>query len=349
MILVTGGAGFIGTNLVNFLLRKNEKIILLDNLSIPTGKKNLQSTHNHKNLKFFRGNIGDKKIVEKILKKYRPKTIINVAAETHVDQSIKYPQKFISSNILGVYNLLECARRYVSENNKIKKSSFRFIHISTDEVFGSLKKNEKPFGEKNRYIPSNPYSASKAAADHLVNAWHVTYNLPTIVTNCSNNYGPYQYFEKLIPLTIIRALSENKIPIYGKGNQIRDWLYVEDHCSAIYTVLKKGKVGSSYNIGGGCEKKNLSTVKAICKYLDKVRPRKSGKKYSELILFIEDRPGHDFRYAISSRKMFREFKWKPKVNFSAGLEKTINWYLENIDWVNISKNSVFKNWEKTQY
>ena len=349
MILVTGGAGFIGTNLVKFLLQKKHKVLVLDNLLIQTGKNNISPFKKNNNFFFSKGDIGNKLTVKNILKKYKPTYIINLAAETHVDKSIKDPNKFIKSNIVGVLNLLECSREYWNKLDLKKKKEFRFLHISTDEVFGSLKKNEKPFSEENKYYPSSPYSASKASADHLVNAWNITYKLPTLISNCSNNFGPYQYFEKLIPLTIINAINEKEIPVYGNGKQIRDWLFVNDHCLAIYKLLKKGKIGETYNIGGKSEKTNLETIKEICNYLDIIKPRKNKKKYKELITHVNDRPGHDERYGVSIKKINNHLNWKPLNNFKDSIKKTVDWYLLNQNWLSNSESVEFKKWLKIQY
>ena len=349
MILVTGGAGFIGTNLVNFLLQKKYKVLVLDNLSLQTGKNNILTFKKNKDFFFLKGDINNKIIVKDIFKKYKPTYVINLAAETHVDKSIKNPNKFIKSNIVGVLNLLECSREYWNKLDLKSQKDFRFLHISTDEVFGSLSKNEKSFSELNKYYPSSPYSASKASADHLVNAWNITYKLPTLISNCSNNFGPYQYFEKLIPLTIINAICEKEIPVYGNGKQIRDWLFVNDHCLAIYKLLKKGKVGQTYNIGGESEKTNLETIKEICIYLDTIKPRNNNKKYHELIKHVKDRPGHDERYAVSIKKIKNDLKWKPLSNFKDSIKQTVDWYLLNQEWLKKSESSEFKRWLKLQY
>ncbi len=348
MILVTGGAGFIGVNFVKYLSKFNTDIVALDNLSIPTGTKNIKSIK-QKNFHFVKGSLLNKKILQKIFTKYKPICIVNFAAETHVDRSISNPKNFINSNIIGLFNLLEISKNYFAKLESSKKRSFKFLHISTDEVYGSLKKKDISFKETNKYYPNSPYSASKAAADHLVYAWYKTYNFPSLITNCSNNYGPYQYYEKLIPLTILKALNGENIPIYGSGKQVRDWLYVYDHCSAIHKVLKKGKKGETYNIGGNNQQTNLETVSMICGYLDKVYPRKDNKSYKDQITFVKDRPGHDFRYAVNNNKIKRELNWKPKYSFSHGIKLTVDWYLSNMDWLESSKNKKFKKWEISHY
>ena len=331
-ILVTGGAGFIGGNFIIKQLNKiNNEIINFDNLTYAGDLTKLDKYQKNKKYRFVKGDICDREIVKKTLSNYKPDAIVNFAAESHVDRSIEAPSDFIQTNIVGTSVLLEEAAKYYTKLDTDKKKIFRFLHVSTDEVFGELGKTGK-FTEKTPYNPSSPYSASKASSDHLVRAWHITFELPVLITNCSNNYGPYQFPEKLIPLIIINAISDKKLPVYGKGENIRDWLYVEDHCDAIYTVLQKGKTGETYNIGGNYEKTNLEIVETICKILDEIKPNKNGKSYKEQIIFAKDRPGHDFRYAMDITKIDKEFGWKPIESFQSGIRKTIEWYLDNEKW-----------------
>ena len=291
----------------------------------------------------------DKELVSGLMQKHRPRAIVNFAAESHVDRSIHGPGEFIQTNINGTFNLLECARAYWSGLDEALKSSFRFLHVSTDEVYGSLGPKDPPFTEKNPYEPNSPYSASKAASDHLVRAWFHTYGLPVLTTNCSNNYGPYHFPEKLIPLCILNALNGKPLPIYGDGQQIRDWLFVKDHCAAIRTVLEKGALGETYNIGGWNEKANIDVVQQICRILDEVKPRSDGKSYSEQITFVKDRPGHDRRYAIDASKIERELAWKPAETFETGIRKTVHWYLENPHWVEGVLSGSYRKWIDQQY
>jgi dTDP-glucose 4,6-dehydratase len=350
-ILVTGAAGFIGSNFILNYTHKYLKTnyISLDKLTYAGNFENLRPLSNYKNHKFVKGDINNSKIISSIFEKYRPRAIINFAAESHVDRSIKGPTKFMQTNIMGTYKLLEQTRSYYDKLNNSEKNSFRFLHISTDEVYGSLNKNDKPFTEKNNYFPNSPYSASKASSDHLVRAWNETYGIPVITTNCSNNYGPYQFPEKLIPLCIINAINDKPLPIYGDGKQIRDWLYVNDHCDAINLVLKKGKVGETYNIGGENEKTNLEVVNLICEILDKILPRKNNLSYKKQIIFVKDRLGHDRRYAIDAKKIQTKLNWKPKENFSSGIVKTIQWYLTNKKWVKNIQNGEYLKWINKQY
>jgi dTDP-glucose 4,6-dehydratase len=351
-IIVTGAAGFIGSNFVLNLVNipnGKAKFISLDKLTYAGNFENLRPILNHINHKFIKGDINDEKILEVIFNKEKPRAIINFAAESHVDRSIKGPAKFIRTNIFGTYKLLEQTRKYYEKLKNSEKAYFRFLHISTDEVYGSLKKNEKPFSEKNNYLPNSPYSASKASSDHLVRAWKETYDIPVITTNCSNNYGPYQFPEKLIPLCIINAINDKPLPIYGDGKQIRDWLYVQDHCNAINLVLKKGKVGETYNIGGGNERTNLQVVNLICEILDKILPKKNKLSYKKQITFVNDRPGHDRRYAINARKIKTKLNWKPKENFNSGIIKTIQWYLSNKLWVKNIQNGEYMKWINKHY
>jgi dTDP-glucose 4,6-dehydratase len=334
-ILVTGGAGFIGSALIRYFINKtNHKILNLDKLSYSGNLKSLQSVALSSNYVFKKIDICNVKLVEKIFKSFQPDIIMHLAAESHVDRSIVESKEFIQTNILGTYNLLETSRRYWNELTVNKKKKFRFHHISTDEVYGELHNKYELFNEKTSYKPNSPYSASKASSDHLVRAWGRTYNLPFVISNCSNNYGPYQFPEKLIPNTILNALKGKLLPVYGKGDQIRDWLYVDDHVSALVLVALEANIGQTYNIGGNNEMKNIEVVKLICDLLEEMHPQKNnGKKYyRNLIKFVTDRPGHDRRYAIDSRKIRRDLGWNPKENFKTGIRKTIEWYIKNKDW-----------------
>ena len=333
-ILITGGAGFIGSNFVHdFLKDSNGKIINLDKLTYAGNYENLRQVTEDSRHVFVRGDIGDQQLVASLLNEYRPWAIINFAAESHVDRSITGPAEFIQTNVVGTFNLLETVRQYWEGLPDEGKSVFRFLHVSTDEVYGSLQLVDPPFAETTTYSPNSPYSASKAASDHLVRAYHHTYRLPTLTTNCSNNYGPYQFPEKLIPLVIHNALEGRKIPVYGDGANIRDWLYVIDHCQAIRAVLEKGRVGEVYNIGGNSEKTNLEVVRTICAILDDQIPQRSGRSYDALITFVSDRPGHDRRYAIDATKIRHETGWEPKETFATGIYKTVQWYVQNTAWV----------------
>jgi len=335
VILVTGGAGFIGGNFVlNWLNEpRAEGIINLDNLTYAGNLDTLTSLKDDPRHIFVQGDILDQPLVSKLLNEYEPRAIVNFAAESHVDRSIHGPAEFVKTNIVGTFSLLECARVYWRELKEAEKASYRFLHVSTDEVYGSLSASDLGFTETNPYLPNSPYSASKAASDHLVRAWFHTYGLPVLTTNCSNNYGPYQFPEKLIPLIILNALKGKPLPIYGDGRQIRDWLYVGDHCSAICEVLVKGRLGETYNIGGWNEKANIDVVKTICSILDELKPRVNGKSYAEQITLVADRPGHDRRYAIDASKIKRELGWTPKENFDSGIKKTVQWYLDNPLWI----------------
>ncbi len=350
MILVTGGAGFIGGNFVLQALQTNVSgLVNLDKLTYAGNLQTLQSVNNFPNYFFFQGDIGDKDLVSKLLSKHRPSSIINFAAESHVDRSIHGPQDFIQTNIVGTFNLLESARSYFDTLQGSEKDQFRFLHVSTDEVYGTLEKSAPAFSETNPYEPNSPYAASKAASDHLVRAWFHTYGLPVLTTNCSNNYGPYQFPEKLIPLVIHNALKGKPLPIYGDGLQVRDWLYVTDHCEAIHTVLHKGKLGETYNIGGNNEKTNISVVQTICSILDQLKPRSDQKSYAEQITFVKDRPGHDRRYAINAAKIASELGWKPKETFETGIRKTVQWYLDNQDWVEGVVSGSYRDWVSKHY
>jgi dTDP-glucose 4,6-dehydratase len=334
MILVTGGAGFIGGNFILDLLSNPGagRVVNLDKLTYAGNLQTLKSIQNDSRYIFVQGDIGDYNLVLAQLKQYSIRSVINFAAESHVDRSIYGPGEFIQTNVLGTFNLLEAARAYWSELADSAKAEFRFLHVSTDEVYGSLSPTEPAFTEANTYEPNSPYSASKAASDHLVRAWNQTYGLPVLTTNCSNNYGPYHFPEKLIPLVILNALADKPLPIYGDGQQIRDWLYVKDHCSAIRSVLEAGKLGETYNVGGWNEKSNLEVVKTICSILDELRPKSDGSSYASQITYVKDRPGHDRRYAIDASKLERELGWKPAETFDTGIRKTVQWYLDNQEW-----------------
>ena len=351
MILVTGGAGFIGANFVlDWLATPNaESIINLDKLTYAGNLSNLKTLKNDSRHIFIHGDIADKALVKELLAKYCPRAIINFAAESHVDRSIHGPADFIQTNIVGTFNLLECAREYWGNLQSDEKDRFRFHHVSTDEVYGSLSSTDPAFAETNPYEPNSPYSASKAASDHLVRAWFHTYGFPVVTTNCSNNYGPYHFPEKLIPLVILNAINGKALPVYGDGQQIRDWLYVSDHCSAIREVLSRGKLGETYNIGGWNEKANIDVVKTICAILNELRPRKDGKSYEEQISFVQDRPGHDRRYAIDASKVEKELGWRPMETFDTGIRKTVQWYLDNPEWVQGVVTGSYRDWLEKQY
>jgi dTDP-glucose 4,6-dehydratase len=335
MILVTGGAGFIGSNFIlNWLSTQNEGLINLDSLSYAADLNNLESISENKEYFFIKGSIEDQNLIEKILEKYNPRAVINFAAETHVDRSIENPEIFMKTNIFGTFHLLNASLKFWKKISLDDQKKFKFLHISTDEVFGSLSLEDEKSNELSPYKPNSPYSASKAASDHLVRAWGETYKLPVITTNCTNNYGPHQFPEKLIPLLIHNCLNNKKLPIYGKGENVRDWLYVEDHCEAIKEVLVKGSIGETYNIGGNNEKTNIEIVKTVCSTLDEIKPRKNNSSYKELITFVEDRPGHDFRYSLDISKIKKELNWQPQETFESGIRKTILWYLENMNDIN---------------
>ena len=335
MILVTGGAGFIGSNFIlNWMSTQNEGLINLDSLSYAADLNNLESISENKEYFFIKGSIEDQNLIEKILEKYNPRAVINFAAETHVDRSIENPEIFMKTNIFGTFHLLNASLKFWKKISLDDQKKFKFLHISTDEVFGSLSLEDEKSNELSPYKPNSPYSASKAASDHLVRAWGETYKLPVITTNCTNNYGPHQFPEKLIPLLIHNCLNNKKLPIYGKGENVRDWLYVEDHCEAIKEVLVKGSIGETYNIGGNNEKTNIEIVKTVCSTLDEIKPRKNNSSYKELITFVEDRPGHDFRYSLDISKIKKELNWQPQETFESGIRKTILWYLENMNDIN---------------
>ncbi|MCR4300168.1 MAG: dTDP-glucose 4,6-dehydratase [Sulfuricaulis sp.] len=348
-ILVTGGAGFIGSNFVlNWIGREDSPIVNLDKLTYAGNLGNLSDLKNDPRHIFVKGDIGDRALVRELLNRHRPRAVVNFAAESHVDRSIHGPEDFIQTNVNGTFHLLQETRAYLEALEGNEKSAFRFLHISTDEVYGSLGPDDAPFTESSPYAPNSPYSASKAAADHLVRAFHHTYGLPTLTSNCSNNYGPYQFPEKLVPLMILNALNRKPLPVYGDGLNVRDWLYVQDHCDALRTVLASGYPGEVYNIGGGNERKNIDVVRTICSLLDELRPVPR-QEYASLITFIKDRPGHDRRYAIDARKIGRELRWKPTENFETGIRKTVQWYLDNMAWVKSITSGEYQQWLETNY
>ena len=349
-VLVTGGAGFIGSNFVlDWLNQSDEPVINLDKLTYAGNLENLTSLQGDPRHIFMRGDIGDAALVSSLLAEHKPRAIINFAAESHVDRSIHGPEDFIQTNIVGTFHLLEFVRSYWNGLEGTAKTRFRFLHVSTDEVYGSLAKDDPAFTETNRYEPNSPYSASKAASDHLVRAFHHTFGLPGLTTNCSNNYGPSHFPEKLIPLMIVNALAGKPLPVYGDGQQIRDWLYVKDHCSAIRRVLEAGKVGEVYNIGGWNEKPNLEIVHTVCALLDELAARADGNGYRSLITYVADRPGHDRRYAIDASKIERELGWKPAETFETGIRKTVEWYLENQSWVANVQSGTYREWVEKNY
>ncbi|MBK9945782.1 MAG: dTDP-glucose 4,6-dehydratase [Nitrospira sp.] len=353
-ILVTGGAGFIGANFVlDWLTQHDESVVNLDKLTYAGNLESLVSLENDERHIFVRGDIGDVALVDKLLKEHGPRAVINFAAESHVDRSIHGPSEFIQTNIVGTFHLLESVRAYWNALEGEAKQRFRFLHVSTDEVYGSLTQDAPAFSETNRYEPNSPYSASKAASDHLVRAYHQTYGLPVLTTNCSNNYGPYQFPEKLIPLCILNALAGKPLPIYGDGLQVRDWLYVNDHCRAISLVLQGGLVGETYNIGGWSEKTNLDVVQTLCDTLDGLVPLATRylplATYRSLITFVKDRPGHDRRYAMDASKVERELGWKPLETFESGLRKTVTWYLKNPRWIANVTSGAYRTWLEKQY
>jgi len=351
LILITGGAGFIGGNFVLDWLADPtaESVVNLDKLTYAGNLATLEALEGDPRHTFVRGDIGDQQLVTDLLKTHQPRAIVHFAAESHVDRSIHGPAEFVHTNIVGTFNLLECARAYWNGLDESNKAGFRFHHVSTDEVYGSLSASDPAFTETHPYEPNSPYSASKAASDHLVRAWFHTYGLPVITSNCSNNYGPYHFPEKLIPLVILNALGNKPLPIYGDGQQVRDWLYVGDHCAAIREVLAKGKLGETYNIGGWNEKTNIDVVKTICTILDELRPRADGKSYAEQITFVKDRPGHDRRYAIDASKLKRELGWRPAETFDTGIRKTVRWYLDHPAWVEGIVSGSYRDWLQKQY
>ena len=365
-LLVTGGAGFIGANFVlDWLATSDEPIINLDKLTYAGNPETLASLQGDARHQLVQGDIGDSALVSRLLAEHRPRAVVNFAAESHVDRSIHGPGEFIETNIVGTFRLLEAVRGYwgglvdsdireqglapTRDVDQPTKAGFRFLHVSTDEVYGSLAKGDPAFSETHRYEPNSPYSASKAASDHLVRAWHHTYGLPVLTTNCSNNYGPYHFPEKLIPLMIVNALAGKPLPVYGDGMQVRDWLYVKDHCSAIRRVLEAGVLGETYNVGGWNEKPNLDIVHTVCTLLDELKPRADGKPYQEQITFVTDRPGHDRRYAIDARKIEQQLGWKPAETFETGIRKTVQWYLDNPQWVDNVLSGGYRDWVSKQY
>ncbi|MBV8468246.1 MAG: dTDP-glucose 4,6-dehydratase [Burkholderiaceae bacterium] len=348
-LLVTGGAGFIGSNFVlDWLKQSEEPVVTLDALTYAGNLENLQALHDDGRHTFVQGDICDRALVDRLLAEHRPRALVHFAAESHVDRSISGPGAFMRTNIEGTYTLLEATRAYWSALDDDAKREFRFHHVSTDEVYGTLRADDPPFAETNSYEPNSPYSASKAASDHLVRAWHHTYGLPVLTTNCSNNYGPYHFPEKLIPLMIVNALAGKPLPVYGDGQQIRDWLFVSDHCAGIRAVLAGGRLGETYNIGGWNEKANIDIVKTVCALLDELRPDPAGP-YSRLITYVKDRPGHDRRYAIDARKIERELGWRPAETFETGIRKTVQWYLANPDWVARVQSGAYREWVQQQY
>jgi dTDP-glucose 4,6-dehydratase len=349
-ILVTGGAGFIGSNFVlDWLAQSDEPVVNLDKLTYAGNLENLASLQGDARHVFVQGDLGDRTLVDALLAQHRPRAVLHFAAESHVDRSIHGPEDFIQTNIVGTFRLLEAVRAYWSALPEPDKTAFRFLHVSTDEVYGTLSKDDPPFAETHPYEPNSPYSASKAASDHLVRAWHHTYGLPVLTTNCSNNYGPYHFPEKLIPLMIVNALAGKPLPVYGDGQQIRDWLYVKDHCSAIRRVLEAGQLGETYNVGGWNEKPNLEIVRTVCVLLDELRPKADGTSYTTQITFVQDRPGHDRRYAIDARKIERELGWRPSETFETGIRKTVQWYLDYPEWVAHVQSGAYRDWVSRQY
>jgi dTDP-glucose 4,6-dehydratase len=349
MIVVTGGAGFIGSNFVlDWLAHTDEPVVNLDALTYAGNRRNLSSLDGDPRHIFVRGDITDRALIDQLLAQHRPRAIVHFAAESHVDRSILGPGAFIKTNVEGTFTLLEAARTFWTALAEADKAAFRFHHVSTDEVYGSLGPGDPAFTEAHLYEPNSPYSASKAASDHLVRAWHHTYGLPVLTTNCSNNYGPYHFPEKLIPLMIVNALAGKPLPVYGDGQQIRDWLYVTDHCSAIRAVLAGGRLGETYNIGGWNEKPNIEIVKTICALLDEFRPHPEGS-YSRLITYVKDRPGHDRRYAIDARKIERELGWRPAETFETGIRKTVQWYLDHAEWVAEVQSGAYRDWVDANY
>ena len=348
-LLVTGGAGFIGSNFVlDWLAQSDEPVITLDKLTYAGNRENLASLDGDARHVFVQGDIGDFELVSRLLAEHRPRAVVNFAAESHVDRSIHGPGEFIQTNIVGTFQLLEAVRAYWGGLPDERKAAFRLLHVSTDEVYGSLSKTDPAFTETNRYEPNSPYSASKAASDHLVRAYHHTYGLPVLTTNCSNNYGPYQFPEKLIPLMIVNALAGKPLPIYGDGLNVRDWLYVGDHCSAIREVLARGRLGETYNVGGWNEMANIDIVTTLCALLDELRPD-AGGSYARLVTYVKDRPGHDRRYAIDARKIERELGWRPAETFQSGIRKTVQWYLDNPGWIANVQSGAYRDWVARNY
>jgi len=349
-ILVTGGAGFIGSNLIlQWLSCEPSPVINLDKLTYAGNLRNLEQVASDPRYTFVHGDIGDRQLVSQLLVRHRPRAIIHLAAESHVDRSIHGPDDFVRTNVNGTFSLLEETRAYWTELPENEQAAFRFLHVSTDEVFGSLGVNDPPFSELTAYAPNSPYAASKAASDHLARAYHHTYGLPTLTTNCSNNYGPYQFPEKLIPLMVLNAVEGKPLPVYGDGKNVRDWLFVSDHCEGIRTVLAKGTAGATYNLGGQVEKRNLEIVQIICDILDELRPGDPVVPHHDLIRFVKDRPGHDRRYAMDTRKIERELGWKPRESFESGIRRTVQWYLAHADWVRDVTSGQYREWIEKQY
>ncbi|AOV03151.1 dTDP-glucose 4,6-dehydratase [Delftia tsuruhatensis] len=350
MILVTGGAGFIGANFVlDWLAAGDEPVLNVDKLTYAGNLKSLESLQGDARHVFVQADIGDGEVLARLLAEHQPRAVVNFAAESHVDRSIHGPEDFIQTNVVGTFRLLEAVRGYWSALDAEARAAFRFLHVSTDEVYGSLAPAAPAFTEDHNYEPNSPYSASKAASDHLVRAWHHTYGLPVLTTNCSNNYGPLHFPEKLIPLMIVNALAGKPLPIYGDGMQVRDWLYVRDHCSAIRRVLEAGRLGETYNVGGWNEKPNVEIVNTVCALLDELRPKADGTSYAAQITYVKDRPGHDRRYAIDARKLERELGWKPAETFETGIRKTVQWYLDNPEWVADVQSGAYREWVSRQY
>lgn len=350
MILVTGGAGFIGGNFIlDWLAASGEAVVNLDKLTYAGNPDTLSALSGDQRYLFMRGDIGDRTLVSALLSKHRPRAVVNFAAESHVDRSIHGPREFIQTNVVGTCNLLEAVRGYYDTLSHEHRAAFRFLHVSTDEVYGSLEASDPPFTESTPYRPSSPYSASKAASDHLMRAWFVTYGLPILTVNCSNNFGPYQYPEKLIPLCILNALAAKPLPVYGDGQQRRDWLYVGDHCKALAAVLARGVPGETYNVGGSSEKANVEVVRGVCEILDRLRPRTDGVSYAGQITFVTDRPGHDRRYAVDAARIRNELGWRPEETFESGLLKTVRWYLDNEEWTKKATSGAYRNWVQMHY
>lgn len=349
MIFVTGGAGFIGSNyILDWFKKTDEPLLNIDSLTYSGNLENLKALQAHPGYHFCKGDIGDSKLISELLEKHKPRAILNFAAESHVDRSIHSPDIFIKTNIWGTFNLLKSALEFF-DKNKSSHSNFRFLHISTDEVYGSLSLNAPSFTEESKYQPNSPYSASKASSDHFVRAFHHTYGLPVLTTNCSNNYGPFQFPEKLIPLMIVNALYDRDLPIYGDGLNIRDWLYVGDHCEAIRLVLEKGRVGEVYNVGGDCERTNNQVVAEVAKILDQIKPRNDARSYAEQIKYVTDRLGHDRRYSVNFSKLKNELSWAPKESFESGIRKTIQWYLGHHDWIENIQSGTYRDWIEANY
>ena len=349
-ILVTGGAGFIGSNFVHAWLAQHDEVLVnLDKLTYAGNLRNLRALAGDRRHHFVQGDIGDTTLVSQLLATHQPRAVLHFAAESHVDRSIHGPMDFIQTNVVGTFQLLESVRAYWAGLDDQAKQDFRFLHVSTDEVYGSLAPDAPAFSETNPYEPNSPYSASKAASDHLVRAWHHTYGLPVLTTNCSNNYGPYHFPEKLIPLVIHNALADKPLPIYGDGQQVRDWLYVEDHCKALMRVLQDGRLGETYNVGGWNEKPNIEVVRTLCSLLDELQPRADGQSYATQMTFVKDRLGHDRRYAIDARKLERELGWRPEETFESGLRKTVQWYLGHGDWVEEVTSGSYRAWIGQNY